>query len=68
MFIARTLPVAVLSCFLFFHQPACAQDASVTGARMIWYGVYQAGSTTTIEDSASRPADDRFPPELCRRK
>lgn len=53
MFIARTLPVAVLSCFLFFHQPACAQDASVTGARMIWYGVYQAGSITTIEDSAS---------------
>jgi hypothetical protein len=51
--IVRRLPIAILSLLLLFHYPVWAQEASVTGARMLWYGVYQAGSTTTIEDKAS---------------
>jgi hypothetical protein len=51
--IVRRLPITILSFFLLFPHPVWAQEASVTGARMLWYGVYQAGSTTTIEDKAS---------------
>ena len=51
--VARTLPFAALISFLLFHPAASAQQASVTGARMLWYGIYQAGSTSVIEDKTS---------------
>lgn len=50
---ARTLPFAALVFFLLFHPTASAQQASVTGARLLWYGIYQAGSTSVIEDKTS---------------
>jgi hypothetical protein len=50
---ARTLPFAALMFLLLFHPTASAQQPSVTGARMLWYGIYQAGSTSVIEDKTT---------------
>ena len=50
---ARTMPFAALILFLVSHHTACAQQASVSSARLLWYGVYQAGSTSVIEDKTS---------------
>lgn len=50
---ARSLPFAALMFFLTFPHTALAQQASVTSARLLWYGVYQAGSSSVIEDKTS---------------
>jgi Domain of unknown function (DUF3859) len=50
---ARRLPFAALMFFLLFHPAAFAQQATVTGAKMLWYGIYQAGSSAVIEDKTT---------------
>ncbi len=49
----RTFLLLTLSCLLICAPGAYAQEASVSGATMLWYGVYQAGSTAMIADSST---------------
>jgi hypothetical protein len=49
----RKFLLVALSCLLACIPRAYAQEASIAGATMLWYGVYTAGSTAVIADPAT---------------
>ncbi len=49
----RALGFAVLALILSVGQPALAQQGTVTGATMLWYGVYTVGKTEEVKDPNS---------------
>jgi hypothetical protein len=49
----RAFCYAVLSAILLFGQSARAQQATVTGAEMQWYGVYTVGEFKEVKDPNS---------------
>ena len=48
--LVRTLAFAIQLLFSLGRQPALAQEASIVEARLTWFGVYQAGRDSVIED------------------
>ena len=49
----RGLRFAILVLILGVGEPALAQQGTVTGATLLWYGVYTVGTTTEVKDPNS---------------
>ena len=49
----RALALAVLALFLLCPRAALAQQATVSEARLTWYGVYQTRHDTAVEDKST---------------
>jgi hypothetical protein len=49
----RAFCFALLSLILLVDQSAWAREGKVTGAEMLWYGIYTVGKTTVVKDPKS---------------